>query len=115
MYFNVPLTILIGMTILHDYETRVDCDDSHCSLRYYTKGQPLSIGVIRANHHNHGGLNGIVVTVSDWNVGELIYDISERHGVGPNEMLNIMNDIKTHSIQKIKEHLTLSGEQPTSD
>jgi hypothetical protein len=105
----------MGMTILQDYETRVDCDDSHCSLRYYIKGEPLSIGLVRVHYYDAGGLNGLIVTVSEWNIGNLLSDISDNHGLGPNEMVEYMGTIKTHVIQKVKEHLTLSGEQPTSD
>ena len=94
------------MTILQDYETRVDCDDSHCSLRYYIKGIPLSVGIIRASYHDKGGINGLIITISDWNVGELLEDISEKHGIGPNEMLNVVGDIKADAVRRIKEHLT---------
>jgi hypothetical protein len=94
------------MTILQDYETRVDCDDSHCSLRYYTKGEPLCIGLLRSHYYDAGGLNGLIVTVSEWNVGELLEDISEKYGIGPNEMLNVVGDIKADAVRRIKEHLT---------
>jgi len=94
------------MTILQDYETRVDCDDSHCSLRYYTKGEPLCIGLLRSHYYDAGGLNGLIVTISEWSVGELLEDISDKHGIGPNEMLNVVGDIKADAVRRIKEHLT---------
>ena len=94
------------MTILHDYKTRVDCDDKYCSMRYYKDGEPLSIGVIRSHHYDGGKINGMIITISEWNVGELLQDISDKHGIGPNEMVDIMGDIKKDAIQKIKTHLT---------
>ena len=103
------------MTILHDYETRVDCDESHCSLRYYIKGIPLSVGIIRASYHDKGGINGLIITISDWNVGELLQDISDNNGLGPNEMLNYMGELKNSAISTIKEHITKSMGHPASD
>jgi hypothetical protein len=94
------------MTILQGYKTRVDCDDKYCSMRYYKDGEPLSIGVIRSHYYDGGKINGMIVTISEWNVGELLQDISDKHGIGPNEMVDIMGVIKSHAIQKIKEHLT---------
>jgi hypothetical protein len=98
------------MTILHEYKTVVDCDDSHCSLRYYKDGETLSIGIVRSQYYNGGKINGLVVTVSEWNVGELLYDIEERTGVGPNEMVDIVNDIKADAVRRIREHLTMGIE-----
>ena len=112
---NPHLSILIGMTILHEYETRVNCDDSHCVIRYYIKGEPLAVGIIRCHYHNAGGINGTVITMSDWNMGTLITDISSNHGLVPNEMEELMREIRAHAVSKIKEHLTHSGEQATSD
>lgn len=106
MYFNVPLTILIGMTILQEYETRVECDDNSCSVRYYIKGEPLSIGLIRLGYTNTKGINGLIITVTEWNVGELINDIFDNHNKVPTEMLDILRDIKTYAVDKVREHLS---------
>ena len=110
MYFNVPLTILIGMTILQDYETRVDCDDHHCSVRYYIKGEPLSIGLLRVHYYDAGGINGIIITVSEWNIVQLLQDIMDNNSMDPNETLDILREIKTDAANKVKEHLTHNGE-----
>ena len=110
MYFNVPLTILISMTILQDYETRVDCDDHHCSVRYYIKGEPLSIGLLRLHYNNAGGINGIVVTVSEWNIVQLLQDIMDNNSGDPNETMEYLRVIKTDATNKVKEHLTHNGE-----
>ena len=106
MYFNVPLTILIGMTILQDYETRVDCDDHHCSVRYYIKGEPLSIGLLRVHYYDAGGINGIIITVSEWNIVQLLQDIMDNNSGNPNEAMDYLRVIKTDACDKVREHLT---------
>lgn len=96
----------MGMTLLQEYETRVDCDDHHCSLRYYIKGEPLCIGYIKLVYTHSGGINGTVVTVSEWSVGDMIRDISDNHSLSPTEMESIMTDIRRHAVSTVKDHLT---------
>ena len=98
------------MTILQDYESRVDCDDNSCSVRYYIKGEPLSIGLLRVNYNDAGGINGIVVTVSEWNIVQLLQDIMDNNTMNPNDTMDILRDIKTDATNKVKEHLTHNGE-----
>ena len=94
------------MNILSTFKTRVDCDDKHCSLRFYDEDNQLSVGIIRTTYYNTKGPNGLIVTIREWNVGDLLQLINDRTGIGPDEMLLITTDIKNYGVTKIKEHLT---------
>lgn len=110
MYFNTPLTILINMTTLQDYRTKVDTKDGGFTVRYYVGDEQLSIGMVKGTYNVTKGINGTIIIITEWNVGELLNDITTNYGLTPEDTHKVQNEIRNDTRQRVKEHLSHSGE-----
>jgi hypothetical protein len=93
------------MDILKDFKVGIDCDDTHCSARYYLRGR-LSSGIIRTSYTRTNIPPNVIVIINSMEIDSMIEYIMSRYDVDP---LTTPNVIRQHCTDKIKEHLSNMG------
>ena len=98
------------MTTLQDYKTKTECKDGGFSVRYYKGDEPLSIGLVKGTYNVTKGINGTIIILTEWNVGDLLNDITTNYGLTPEDTHKVQNEIRNDTRQRVREHLSHSGE-----
>ena len=102
---NPGLTILMCMTILHDYKTRIDCDDKYCSMRYYTPEEPLAVGIIRLNYyHKDGKVPQTVVTINSMEIATMVDMLAVQFPTYTGDQ--VVKMIREDVTDRVREHMT---------
>jgi hypothetical protein len=94
------------MDILKDFKVGVDCDDTHCSVRYYLRDRTLASGIIRTSYTRTNKSPNVIVIITSMDIDRMIEHIMNNYVVDP---LTTPNVIRNNSIDKIKEHLSNMG------
>jgi hypothetical protein len=95
------------MTTLQDYRTKVECKDGQFTVRYYMGDEQLSIGLVKGTYNITKGINGTIVIVTEWSVGDLLNDISTNYGLIPEQVSKVQDEIRSNVRELVKEHLSV--------
>jgi len=101
------LYILNSMDILNDFKVKIDCDTTHCSVRYYLSGGTLATGILRVSYNRTNMSPNVIVVITSMNIDKMIeYIVTNDKTISP---ITTPNVIRQHCTDKVREHLSNMG------